>query len=37
MIALRELAVPEENIYMDKQSGKDFDSHDLESRNMKNC
>ncbi len=25
MIAMREMGVPEENIYMDKQSGKDFD------------
>ena len=25
MIALREINVPEKNIYMDKQSGKDFD------------
>ena len=25
VIALKELGVPEENIYMDKQSGKDFD------------
>ena len=25
MIALRELAVPEKNIFMDKQSGKDFE------------
>ncbi len=25
MIALREMSVPEKNIYMDKQSGKDFD------------
>ncbi len=25
MIALRELAIPEKNIFMDKQSGKDFD------------
>ena len=25
MIAMRELQVPEENIYVDKQSGKDFD------------
>ena len=25
MIALRELKIPEKNIYMDKQSGKDFD------------
>lgn len=25
LIALREMAVPEKNIYMDKQSGKDFD------------
>lgn len=25
MIALRELSVPEENIFMDKQSGKDFE------------
>ena len=24
MIAMRELHVPEENIFMDKQSGKDF-------------
>lgn len=24
MIALREMAVPEQNIFMDKQSGKDF-------------
>ena len=24
MLALREVAVPENNIYMDKQSGKDF-------------
>lgn len=24
-IALREVAVPEQNIFMDKQSGKDFD------------
>ena len=25
MIAMREMGVPEKNIYMDKQSGKDFD------------
>ena len=25
MIALRELQVPEKNIFMDKQSGKDFE------------
>lgn len=25
MIALREMSIPEGNIYMDKQSGKDFD------------
>ena len=25
MIALREVGVPEKNIFMDKQSGKDFD------------
>ena len=25
MIALREVCVPEKNIFMDKQSGKDFD------------
>ena len=25
LIAMRELAIPEKNIYMDKQSGKDFD------------
>ena len=25
MIALRELAIPEKNIYVDKQSGKDFE------------
>lgn len=25
MIALRELAVPERNIFIDKQSGKDFE------------
>ena len=25
LIALRERSVPEKNIYMDKQSGKDFD------------
>ena len=25
LIALREMAVPEKNIFMDKQSGKDFD------------
>lgn len=25
MIALRELAIPEKNIYADKQSGKDFE------------
>ncbi|MCC8079962.1 MAG: recombinase family protein, partial [Oscillospiraceae bacterium] len=24
LIAMREVAVPESNIYMDKQSGKDF-------------
>ena len=24
LIALREMSVPEKNIYMDKQSGKDF-------------
>ena len=24
MFALREMAVPEQNIFMDKQSGKDF-------------
>lgn len=25
MIALHEVSVPEKNIYLDKQSGKDFD------------
>ena len=25
MIALREVGIPEKNIFMDKQSGKDFD------------
>ena len=25
LVALREMAVPEQNIFMDKQSGKDFD------------
>lgn len=25
LIALREMSVPEKNIFMDKQSGKDFD------------
>ena len=25
LIALREVSVPEQNIFMDKQSGKDFD------------
>lgn len=25
MVALRDVAVPEKNIFMDKQSGKDFD------------
>jgi len=25
MIAMREVGIPEKNIYLDKQSGKDFD------------
>lgn len=31
MIALRELDISEKNIYMDKQSGKDFDRPSIVS------
>ena len=31
VIALREMAVPDGNIYMDKQSGKDFQAHSTEN------
>ena len=31
LIALREVSVPEKNIYTDKQSGKDFDRPDYKN------
>ena len=32
LIALREMAVPEENLFMDKQSGKDFNRPQYSER-----
>ena len=31
LIALKELAIPEKNIFIDKQSGKDFKNHNINS------
>ena len=30
MIVMKQVGVPEENIFMDKQSGKDFDRPDIK-------